>query len=311
MPLLDPALVRFYAASVASALSHLHAADIAHRNLKAENVLLDRNGHIRLVGFGCAKRFPYHHQSDAGDVGGAPQQASPSSSSLWLMSKTYTVCGSAEYMAPEMVVVNGHGPAVDAWALGVLLVEMLTGTSPFRHAAKAAHGLDPTAVAPSRGRQLVDALVMSAVAEASTADKGKQVPAALRALVDGVSGASSLVDDLLLPLPAERLLLSTRAGSDLTTHPFFATVDWLALQELKVLPPFVPPPGSGAVTGTAALHSSMRAGSHANMLKKQPSASRRLGAGAGAGLSGADFKRSFVDAYVDVYIGDHVAFANF
>ena len=56
------------------------------------------------------------------------------------MSKTYTVCGSAEYMAPEMVVVNGHGPAVDAWALGVLLVEMLTGTSPYRHAAKAAHG---------------------------------------------------------------------------------------------------------------------------------------------------------------------------
>jgi serine/threonine protein kinase len=122
-PLLDPALVRFYAASVASALSHLHAADIAHRNLRAENVLLDRNGYIRLVGFGCAKRFPYHHQSDAGDVGGAP------SSSLWLMSKTYTVCGSAEYMAPEMVVVNGHGPAVDAWALGVTLAEALTGAA--------------------------------------------------------------------------------------------------------------------------------------------------------------------------------------
>jgi hypothetical protein len=166
-------------------------------------------------------------------------------------------------------------------------------------------------VAPSRGRQLADALVMSAVAEASTADKGKQVPAALRALMDGVSGASSLVDDLLLPLPAERLLLSTRAGSDFTTHPFFATVDWPALQELKVLPPFVPPPGSGAVTGTAALHSSMRASTKAKKLKKQAGAGAAAGTGAGAAPPGADLKRAFVDAYVEPYDGDHAAFADF
>ena len=174
MALLNPTLVRFYAASVAAALSHLHAADMAHRNLKPENVLIDRTGHIRLVGFGCSKRFPYHHTAESGE-GGVQAQAS---SSVWLMSKTYTVCGSAEYMAPETVLVNGHGPAVDAWALGVLLVEMLTGTSPFLFAARASSAAMAAGVSESvqRARHLVDALVMAAVAEVAAAAKGSQVP---------------------------------------------------------------------------------------------------------------------------------------
>jgi hypothetical protein len=99
-----------------------------------------------------------------------------------------------------------------------------------------------------------------------------------------VSGASSLVDDLLQPLPAERLLLSTRAGSALVKHPFFATVDWPALQELKVSPPFVPPPHD---------------------------ASRPSRGSSGASKKGSATTRSFVDATCEQFHGDQAAFAGF
>jgi serine/threonine protein kinase len=96
---------RLYTAEITLAIGHLHRFGIIYRDLKAENVMLDGDGHIKLTDFGLAKEIP--------------GQAS-------------TFCGTHHYLAPEIVSHNKYSYAIDWWALGVLLCEMLTGLPPFR-----------------------------------------------------------------------------------------------------------------------------------------------------------------------------------
>jgi len=95
---------RFYAACILESLSHLHRRGIAYRDLKPENILIDAKGYCVLVDLGFAKIV-----SD----------------------KTYTLCGTPEYLAPEIILSKGHDSGVDYWAFGVLIYEMLVGRSPF------------------------------------------------------------------------------------------------------------------------------------------------------------------------------------
>ena len=111
-------LVRFYLASAILALSHLHKHDIAFRNLKSENMLLDAQGNVHLTGFSLAKVLPYADEHGV------------------LQNKTFTVCGTVEYMSPETLLVHGQTTCVDSWTLGVLACELLTGTTPFAHAGE-------------------------------------------------------------------------------------------------------------------------------------------------------------------------------
>ena len=112
-PLMPLDAVRFYSANIILALAHFHRHSIVYRNLRAENVLIDRNGFLRLISTGQAKELPYR------DANGMD------------VTKTRTMCGSTEYMAPEMVEGRGYDKAVDVWALGILMHEMLTGETPF------------------------------------------------------------------------------------------------------------------------------------------------------------------------------------
>uniref|UniRef100_A0A3B5MVK8 Protein kinase X-linked n=1 Tax=Xiphophorus couchianus TaxID=32473 RepID=A0A3B5MVK8_9TELE len=86
----------FYTSEIVCAIEYLHSKEIVYRDLKPENILLDSEGHIRLTDFGFAK-------------------------------KTWTLCGTPEYLAPEVIQSKGHGRAVDWWALGILVFEMLKG----------------------------------------------------------------------------------------------------------------------------------------------------------------------------------------
>ncbi|KAH8594048.1 catalytic subunit of the PKA [Bisporella sp. PMI_857] len=104
----DENTARFYAAEIVLILEFLHEREgVAYRDLKPENLLLDADGHIKLVDFGFAKRL--------GDR------------------ETYTLCGTPEYLAPEVIQSKGHTTAVDWWALGILIYEFLTGYPPFWH----------------------------------------------------------------------------------------------------------------------------------------------------------------------------------
>jgi hypothetical protein len=99
---------RFYTAELLLALEHLHAHDIVYRDMKPENVLLDSAGHVKLADFGLAKD--------------GVKESTTGASSL---------CGTPEYLAPEILARLGHGKAVDWWGLGMLLYEMLTGLPPW------------------------------------------------------------------------------------------------------------------------------------------------------------------------------------
>lgn len=97
---------RFYAACTLSGLAHLHALGIVYRDLKPENLLIDRGGYIRIIDFGFCKY-----------VGPAE--------------RTFTLCGTPAFLSPEMLSGRGYDHGADYWALGTLIAEMLLGYAPF------------------------------------------------------------------------------------------------------------------------------------------------------------------------------------
>ncbi|MBN3274419.1 KGP2 kinase, partial [Polyodon spathula] len=117
---------RFCIGCVLEAFSYLHGRGIVYRDLKPENLLLDKDGYVKMVDFGFAKR-------------------------IGLGKKTWTFCGTPEYVAPEIIMNKGHDFGADYWSLGILIFELLTGSPPFS-------GSDPIKIYSTvlRGMEKVD-----------------------------------------------------------------------------------------------------------------------------------------------------------
>jgi len=185
---------RFYTACVASALDYFATLGIAYRDLKPENLLVDRKGYLKVIDLGFCKVLRTCH------------------------GRSFTFCGTPEYMAPELFMFLPHSEAVDMWALGCLLYELLIGRTPF---------------APKDGGYN-DAKVMETVVEYAKADSPTlPMPWWRGWFLDGA--ARTLIEQLLTIDDRKRI-----TASQVLQHEFFSEIDFEDLERKELPSPYVP-----------------------------------------------------------------------
>ena len=176
---------RFYIMELVLALEFLHKNNMVYRDLKPENILLDAKGHIKLTDFGLSKIL--ETESD----------------------KAFTICGTPQYLAPEILQKKGYNKAVDWWSLGCVMYEMLTGKIPF---------------AIKRGVKL----------NMKIYEQGVKYPDHL------YKNAKDLIKKLLVIDPNERLGSGPDGSENIKKHPFFKGINWNDAYQRKSKPPFIP-----------------------------------------------------------------------
>ncbi|EDV30786.1 uncharacterized protein Dana_GF14873 [Drosophila ananassae] len=178
---------QFIIGCVLQAFEYLHARGIIYRDLKPENLMLDERGYVKIVDFGFAKQ-------------------------IGVSAKTWTFCGTPEYVAPEIILNKGHDRAVDYWALGILIHELLNGAPPF------------SAPDPMQTYNLIL--------------KGID----MIAFPKNISRwAVQLIKRLCRDVPSERLGYQTGGIQDIKKHKWFLGFDWDGLSSQLLIPPFVRP----------------------------------------------------------------------
>ncbi|CAH8589293.1 unnamed protein product [Schistosoma intercalatum] len=177
-------MVKFYGAQVILAFEYLHYLAIVYRDLKPENLLIHSNGFIKLTDLGFAKLLPKHK-------------------------RTWTLCGTPDYMAPEIILNKGYHHSVDWWAFGILLYEMTTGYPPFMHY-----------------------------------DQMKTFELIIIGDITFTNHFNPLLKDLIRNLI--QIDLSRRYGNlkngihDIKNHDYFKDLNWLQLYQLNIEPPYKP-----------------------------------------------------------------------
>ncbi|XP_076667956.1 cAMP-dependent protein kinase catalytic subunit alpha [Andrena cerasifolii] len=178
----DESLARFYAAQVVLALEYLHHCRLVYRDLKPENILIQNTGYIRVTDFGFCKM---------------------------INSRTWTLCGTPEYLAPEVILSKGYGQSVDWWSFGVLIYEMNAGYPPF-------YSRDPMRIY-----------------EKIVAGRYRFAPHFGEELRDILKN--------ILQVDLSRRFGNLKGGTlDIKDHKWFQTTDWMQIYHQTIQPSFIP-----------------------------------------------------------------------
>lgn len=180
-------VAKSYISEVALAIDFLHKHDIIYRDLKPENILLGADGHLKLIDFGFAKDM-------AGSTG-----------------VCWTLCGTPDYLAPEVIRARGYNKSVDWWSLGVLLFEMLAGYPPF-------YTEDGNPI------KLYEKILAGNV----------QYPSFFEV------GAKDLLRSLLTADLSKRYGNLQHGSRDIFSHMWFAEIDWDCLYRKEIPAPYIP-----------------------------------------------------------------------
>ncbi|KAK2608651.1 Serine/threonine kinase [Conoideocrella luteorostrata] len=176
---------QFYAAEVCLALKYFHENGVVYRDLKLDNIMLTLDGHIKVADYGLCKE------------------------EMWYGSTTSTFCGTPEFMAPEILLDKKYGRAVDWWAFGVLIYQMLLQQSPFR-------GEDED--------EIYDAIL---------ADEPLYP-------IHMPRDSVSILQKLLTREPEQRLGSGPTDAQEVMSQPFFRNINWDDIYQKRVEPPFKP-----------------------------------------------------------------------
>lgn len=225
-------VTRFYIAECVLALEGIHQLGFIHRDIKPDNILIDRKGHIKLSDFGLSTGF--HKQHDNAyyqKLLEDPMQQSPvqsnrnsvavNSITLTLSSKdqiatwkanrrklAYSTVGTPDYIAPEIFLQQGYGHECDWWSLGTIMFECLCGYPPF--CSENAHDTYRKILAWRETLQIPDDIHLSPEAE----------------------------DMIFQLITAPEKRLGRNGAQEIKDHPFFAGVDWSTIRQIDA--PFVP-----------------------------------------------------------------------
>lgn len=165
-------------------LEYIHKLGMIYRDLKPENLMIDYRGFVKITDFGFCKP---------------------------VKDRTYTLCGTPEYIAPEVIKNKGYGNSADWWSYGVLIFELNAGFSPF-------------AVGNPDQMQLLERICIGKFKMPSTLSKE------LRGLIENI-----------LQVDLTRRYGNLKNGpDDIKKSPWFSDVNWIQLYHQEMTPPFVP-----------------------------------------------------------------------
>ncbi|CAG9854015.1 unnamed protein product [Phyllotreta striolata] len=184
----DEMSAKFYAGCVLEGIGYLHSRGILYRDLKPENIIVHHTGYIKLTDFGFAKK------ADSKE-------------------KTFTFVGTAEYVAPEIILNKGYDKGVDYWAFGVLIYELLVGRTPFKTN-------DSSHLSTYK-------LILKGIENVVVPDYVS-------------STAKSIIRKLCTQSPSDRLGCQRTGIQAIKKHLWFGSLDWNKLVNQKLKPPFKP-----------------------------------------------------------------------
>jgi len=174
----DETTTKFYVGSIASALYHLHSMDIIYRNIYPDSLLLTTDGYVQLMDMSYAMKV---------EAGERPRD----------------YCGAAHYLSPEQVSGQGHDKAVDYWALGILMYEMMMDKNPWL-----------------TGDDAKDSeLGIYARISDHTRISGTGLP----------QRCEDFLNDLLMPNPDQRLGMRGVGAEEIRAAPWMSSFDWYSL----------------------------------------------------------------------------------